>query len=94
MPTFKLKKPPTVVYKDGAIDREEQIAEISAGPLVGEPDAVELAARDSLLKTAVSEDGGKLSAADVEGLDISGGIRIAFREALERARGGTLAEIL
>lgn len=86
--TFKLDRGISVSLKMYAIETEQVIDTIICRPLEGEPDKVEMEARRSLLKRATGEGGARLSPADLDGLDVSGGLRDAYSHALAGARRG------
>lgn len=86
MRKFILNRPKAVFFKHDGVEHSEKIASIVAGPLTGDPDDVELAARLSLVRSAAHEDGTEITLAELDGLDVSGGLRDAYQQALSRAR--------
>ena len=96
MVSYKLIRPKNVYFKRGDREHSETIATLTVGSLASEPDDVELGARAALLNTAVhADDGRAIQEAEMEGLDVSGALRDAYRQALSRARLviGTVEEL-
>jgi len=83
---FCLERARTAYFKIGEREHTELIITITAEPLIGEPDEVEIAARQSLVTSATAEDGSPIELSDLDGLDVSGGIRAAYSRALGNAR--------
>lgn len=86
MKTFILARPKAVAFKFGGVEHSEEIASIAVSALVGDPDEVELAARQALARTGTHEDGSPIDLAELDTLDVSSGLRDAYLSALRRAR--------
>jgi hypothetical protein len=87
MHRFILIRPKTISCKRNGIVRDELIEELHVQPLVGDADDVERAARTALVNGGTHPDGRAISAGELDQLDVSGAIRDAYRDALNRARG-------
>ena len=86
MKNFTLLRPKAVSFKINGVSHSEWIETLVVGPLTGEPDEVEIAARRSLVRGGSHPGGEKITLPELEGLDVSGAIRDAYRAALARAR--------
>ncbi len=86
MATFLLNRPIKVTFKFFGTEYLETIDRIVAEPLIGSVDAVEEDARSSLRRTARNFDGSEITDQEIAELDISNGVRRAYREARNCAR--------
>lgn len=86
MITFILNRAPAVTFKINGVEHSERIGRIDVGTIIGDPDEVEQAARQSVVKSGTHSDGSPVDAVDLEGLDVSSAIRAAYAAARERAR--------
>ena len=83
---FVLRRPVAVNYKINGVEGSEFIATIDVGPLFGEPDEIELAARLSLVRSGTHQAGTAITIAELGGYDVSSGLREAYRVAHGKAR--------
>lgn len=63
---FILTRPKSVFFKRNGVEHADKIATIGVLPLSGDPDEVELAARESLVRSATYEDGRSIAIQDLE----------------------------